>query len=79
MSSRSAAGEPLRRNAPSPPSMPARFIASRHASSSLVSSATRALSARVDAALESRDAAYVQQALDALLARLPEDAIARVE
>jgi len=34
---------------------------------------------RVLLTLESRDAAYVQQALDALLARLPEDAIARVE
>jgi len=34
---------------------------------------------RVLLTLESRDAKYVQEALDALLARLPENAIARVE
>lgn len=34
---------------------------------------------RVLLTLESRDAQYVQEALDSLLARLPEDAIARVE
>ncbi|MFP8877311.1 MAG: molybdopterin-binding protein [Myxococcota bacterium] len=34
---------------------------------------------RVLLTLESRDAQYVQRALDSLLARLPEDAVARVE
>ena len=34
---------------------------------------------RVLLTLESRDAQYVQEALDSLLARLPEDAVARVE
>ena len=34
---------------------------------------------RVLLTLESRDAKYVQEALDSLLARLPENAIARVE
>jgi len=34
---------------------------------------------RVLLTLESRDAQYVQKALDSLLARLPEDAVARVE